>query len=117
MASPASKLTQLLKTLWKRRAMIGVLVLYTVACVIMTRRMEQKGAQVAQRGRTASAEDRGLDGRLSSLHTFSESLSAGYPAEKLGDTSRRSSGDIWGAEGAESGTCPMPMADVDLTEG
>ena len=101
----------MLKTLWKRRAMIGVLVLYTVACVIMTRRMEQKGAQEAQR------QDRGLDGRLSSLHTFSESLSAGYPAEKLGDTSRRSSGDIWGAEGAESGTCPMPMADVDLTEG
>ena len=92
--------------------MIGVLVLYTVACVIMTRRMEQKGAQEAKR------QDRGLDDRLSSLHSFSESLSAGYPAEKLGDaSSRRSSGYIGGTEGAESGTCPMPMDDVDLTEG
>jgi hypothetical protein len=113
MASPASQLTQVLKTLWRRRAMVLILVLYTFACVLMTRRIAEGGSREVQLTRTASSEDRGLDDKLSNLHSFSKSLSAGYPAEPLGDTSRSSSGNKEGEAGAEFGTCPKVHVDLD----
>ena len=87
MAGPGgeqSALGQALSTLWKRRALVGALIVYTVFTVLMTQRLSaRRGAQLTQPVDSPRAATRAAGVLTRALLIEMSGVSAGSPASAV----------------------------------